>query len=467
MDDQPGQPPDVADEVEVSDLRDEPATAPAHEYDIPRRPLTRRQRGQRLAVASGSVLLALLILITAVPGLRAGAGSWLAGFVPTPTATLPAGTDRFYFIASVPDIQLSIDGRSVALPRIGTDPPLALARGQHRLSWKAAPFLPQSCLVSVPFGLNDTCGTPIPVRISTSKLSVTASIMLLRESLATLPSSQQSAVAAAIQHALPNSTSAIQPGDHYALAQVATQPLRGTLVFQLDTTNASGTADGCALSSQPPYVSPYVVCNFVSNPCAVCTIPASVLASAGVTVAPSSWYVVTYATLSFTISTLSGQTLVANSPISQGELAIADYAILIALTWDGTAWHAQPFLGEAYDALLQRLNASSAFAAPPFLLSPYFADIGCAAMSDFIGPNAFINDYRNASFVAGPNPSDGCLAIVTVATASGTQKAYYLYRLGELVAVNDLAHRQAPVYPVASAHERQIAAAILASGTTV
>src|SRR5258706_390361 len=342
MDDQP---PEFAEAVESSDLRGQPAAVSPSVLDARRRLLTPRQRMRRLAVAGGSVLLALLTRIAAVPGLRAGAGSWLAGFVPTPTAPLPPGTDRFYFIASVPDLQLSIDGRPVSHPpRIGTDPPLLLARGQHRISWQMEPFLPQSCLLSVPFGLNenDTCGTPVRVPISTSQVSVTASIVLLHESLATLSASQQSAVAAAIQRALPNSTSDIQPGDHYALAQVATQPLRGTLDFQLDTTNASGTDDACALSSQPPYASPYVVCNFNSRHCAVCTIPTPVLASASVTVVPSSWYVVTFASLSYTISTLSGQTLIADGPISQGGLAVAAIANLIAVTWDGTACHAQP-----------------------------------------------------------------------------------------------------------------------------
>src|SRR5258708_39444351 len=109
MDDQP---PEWTDAVEVSDLRETPAASPTL-LDT-RRPLPPpRQRMRRLAVACGPVLLALLILIAAAPGLRAGAGSWLAGFVPTPTATLPPGSDRFYFIASVPDSQLSIDGRSV------------------------------------------------------------------------------------------------------------------------------------------------------------------------------------------------------------------------------------------------------------------------------------------------------------------------------------------------------------------
>jgi hypothetical protein len=214
MDDQPRE---VTEVVEGSDLREQPVAAAPSVLDT-RRPrltltLTPRQRMRRLAGAGSSVLPALLILLAAVPGLRAGASSWLAGFVPTPTATLPPGTDRFYFLASVPAIRLSLDGRAPSpLPRLGTDAPLVLARGPHRLSWNAAPFLSQSCLLSVPFGLNDTCGTPIPVPVPLRHASVMASLVVLRESLATLSASQQRAVIAAIQHALPTSTSAIEPG---------------------------------------------------------------------------------------------------------------------------------------------------------------------------------------------------------------------------------------------------------------
>lgn len=462
MDDQP---PELAEAAEASDAGEDPSTASSIELDTRRPLLTPRQRLRRLAVTAGSVLLALLILVAAVPGLRQGANSWLGAFIPTPTATLPPGTDRFYFIASVPDIQLSIDGRAVSLPRIGVDPPLVLARGQHHLSWRMVPFLPQSCLLSVPFRLNDTCGIPDLMSVSTSRVAVTASIVLLRESLATLSAGLQSAVVAAIRHALPNPTSAIQPGDHYATAQIATQPLRGALDVQLALTTGSGTDDACALSSQAPHASSYIVCNFTSTDCALCTIPAPILASAGVTVVPSTWYVVTFASLSYTISTLSGQTLIANGPISQGGLAGASLAILIALTWDGATWHVQPYLGPSYDGLLQRLEASAAFSPPPVFPSPYFADLGCAAMSDFIGPNAAINTYRSVSFVPGLNPADGCLAIVTVDTTTGTQKADYLYRFGGLVAVNDVARRQHFIWPAASAHEQQIAAAILSSTT--
>jgi hypothetical protein len=131
---------------------------------------------------------------------------------------------------------------------------------------------------------------------------------------------------------------------------------------------------------------------------------------------------------------------------------------------DGAAWHAQAFLGPSYDALLQRLIASAAFPPPPLFYPSNSADISCPAMSNFFP--SYIPSNMPVTFIGAPTPADGCLAIESVPSGSGTQQAYYLYRFGGLVAVNDLAHRLDPVWPIASAHERQLAAAILSSGTS-
>lgn len=452
MDDQPRTESDTADEVEVSDLRGR------NSPDVARRPpLTRRQRMRRLAVAGGSVLLALVILVVGVPALREGAGSWLSGFIPTPTATLPPGADRYYFVASVADTRLAIDDRPVSLPRIGIDPPLALSRGQHRLSWRAAPFLPQSCLLSIPLSVNDECGTPAP--LYTRQASVTAFVVLLRESFATLFPDEQNAAVRAIQRALNTPASDLQPGDHYFF-HTATQPLRGTLNARLDVLNTPAADSACVPASRPPYVT----CQLSANAgICICTIPASVMANIGVTVTPPSWYVAAFVTLSWTIATLSGQNLVTDSPISQGGLAVADFGIFIALTWDGAAWHTQPFLGRASEALIQRLNASGIFATSLLPTSFYPADLGCAAMPDFVGSTTAVQGAGAFTILAASSPANGCLAIESIPTASGTQQAEFLYRFGMLVAVNDIAHRQAPGWPAASAHERQVAAAILAA----
>jgi hypothetical protein len=182
----------------------------------------------------------------------------------------------------------------------------------------------------------------------------------------------------------------------------------------------------------------------------------------GVTVTPASWYVVASAGLSFTIKTLGGQALIANGPVSgpmsQGEQPVTVFGILTALTWDGTAWHAQPIFGRRSAALFAVFQAPtiSSPSNPSLLDAP-----GCAAMPDFIGPVSASIFMSGVTFMQAANFADGCLAIKT----SGTQRAYYLYRFGDLVAVNNLAHQLQPELLVASAHERQVAAAILASGT--
>ncbi len=141
MDDQP---PEVTEAVEVSTLGERPDATSASVLATRRLLLTPRQRLRRLAVAGGSVLLALLILLAAVPGLRTGAGSWLVGLRRLhPLLRCHRAPIAFTSSRACPIFSLFIDGHAVSqLPRIGTDPPLVLARGQHRLSWNVAPFLP-------------------------------------------------------------------------------------------------------------------------------------------------------------------------------------------------------------------------------------------------------------------------------------------------------------------------------------
>jgi hypothetical protein len=148
-------------------------------------------------------------------------------------------------------------------------------------------------------------------------------------------------------------TSDIQPGDHYFL-QTATQPLRGTLSIQLDTADAPGVDAACG----PYNLAPFAICTVSPDVCTMfCTIPAPALANVGVAVTRSSWYVITLASLSFRLSTLSGQTLLANGPISPGGQAVVDFGIFLTLTWDGVAWHVQPAFGPSSDALFQRLTS--------------------------------------------------------------------------------------------------------------
>ncbi|MGH2517579.1 MAG: hypothetical protein ACRDHP_18160 [Ktedonobacterales bacterium] len=447
---------DPGDEFEVSDLHAESAGSPSHVGFMRRPSLSPRQRMRSLAIASGSVLLALLILIASAPGLRAGAGAWLASLKPRPTAALPPGADRFYFSPSIPTIQLAIDDHPVSPPRIGLDPPLVLAHGIHHISWRADPYFPQSCVVSVPLSASNTCGNPASIYQSNGR--VAANVFLLRESLATLLTDQRAAVLGAMNRSLANFTDSVLPGDHYVGFQVATAPLRArltvSLTASLDNLDSAETNAACL----PASAAPFVTCAGSAAVCAyVCTIPTPILTNAGIAVPPASWFVLVYAYLSWTITAPNGQMLVSGGSFSPG---VALYAILFALTRDGAAWHAQPYLGAPYSTQLPRLNASGSIPTSPLL-----GEVGCAAMPDFVGSNPGIPSAATITYLAAPQPATGCLAVVTDGPATQqTHPAYYLYRFGAVTAVNDTAHRQISTFPVASARERQIAASILSAG---
>lgn len=425
-----------------------------------------RWRVTRGAGAAATVLLALLVLVAAVPALRTGAQSWLSAVVPTPAATLAPGSDRFYFSASVPWGAVSLDGHAVTLPRIGRDPPLALARGVHQLEWRADPFLPQRCLLSVPYSASNTCSRASYYGDRPSQPAV--NLVLLDESLVTLPHAQQAAVVGGLNAALSGFSDIAQPGEAYFDDRVgetiAAEPLRATLRFTLDVATAlplGGRSTSCQLSD---------ICPFTPQNCAqLCTLGDLTLQPLlldGVPLGERMWYVVAFARLGWDIATLSGRSLAADTPISPGGLGVAEFPLLLALNWDGATWHAQPLIGPRAGAVVRAFNEMIGTIAGSG--SSSIVEPGCAAMPDFVGPTAAISGYPTARFISASDPAQGCLAMVTPSgsganPAPNAPAAWYLYRFGVLLAANDLAHQMSPRLPQADAPERALATQLAAS----
>lgn len=427
----------------------------------------------RGAGTATTVMLALLLLVSAVPALRSGAQSWLSGMAPPPAAALAPPGDRFYFSASVPWTTVSLDGHTITLPWIGRDPPLALPHGLHQIEWRAAPFLPRSCLLSVPYAASNTCTRASYYGERPSQPAV--NLVLLDESLAALPSAQQAVVARGLNAALSGFSDTVQPGEAYAAGgssptfdAVATVPLRATLRFRLDLTPVAPSTDGgsaaCQLSD---------ICPFTPHNCAqLCTLGALTLQplrSEGVPVNMRAWYVVAFARLEWQIAPLAGRDSVTAAPISPGGMAAAEFPVLFALTWDGATWRPRPLISPADGTLLRPFNeliGTIAGSGSSSLVEP-----GCAAMPDYVGPDATISEYAAARFIAAPNPAQGCLAVVTPVSAvsnpvQSVPAAWYLYRFGVLLAANDVAHQASPRLPQADAGERAVAAQ-LAAGSGV
>lgn len=433
---------------------------------------TWRWRATRGAGAAAAVLLAVLLLVTLVPALRTGAESSLHAFAPTPSETLAPGSDRFYFSASVPWTAVSLDGHVVTPPWIGYDPPLALPRGLHQLEWHADPFLPQRCLLSVPYSASNTCSRASYYGNQPSQPAV--NLVLLDESLATLPVAPQAAVLGGLRAATSDLSDVVQPGEAYVAGDgpslfdtVATQPLRATLRFTLDLATArptGGVGASCQLSD---------ICPFTPQNCAqLCTLGALTLQplqSAGVPVGKQTWYVVAFARLGWDIVTLTGRGVATDAPISPGGLAIAEFPLLFALSWNGLTWHAQSLTGPDAGAILRPFNeviGTIAGSGSSSLVEP-----GCAAMPDYVGPTAVVSNYATARFISAPNPAQGCLAVVTPGgsaanPAPADRAAWYLYRFGVLLAANDLAHQMSPRLPRADASEHALAAQLAAIGSS-
>ena len=166
--------------------------------------LTFRQRkiAWRLSIALCLLLLIMLVVPNSLMDVRDVSLQLYERVVPPPTPTLTPNLDSVYFDVNIPWTQVTIDGQAIQLPAIGSGSPIKLAIGKHTVSWQAAPFKPQSCTITVPvqFRLSDTC------ILATSDLkqlphSPPAQLLVLHESVNTLPANQQHALIDAVQNA--------------------------------------------------------------------------------------------------------------------------------------------------------------------------------------------------------------------------------------------------------------------------
>jgi hypothetical protein len=474
----------AADDSEVSDLG-------------PR--LSPRARLRRLAISVAAVLLALLVVVASLPALRQDALTLLIAPTPTPTLRSLPGADTFYFLATPPWVTVLVDGRPLdPVPVVEEQPapvppvsaygfdtptptrglvpnahsaPVKLARGVHTLEWRGAPFLPQRCTLPVPVPLlydprgNAGCVfAPYPG-------SPPGYLVQRRESLATVPLEQRSALRAAIADGLTaaRASAGIQPGEPYlapgpppAGSRIvyvdyrivyADAPLRATLRFTPDTT--STWPDPCAVPGglfQP--------CWFPGQDCRqLCTAPQALapLVSGTDRVA---WMVGAPLQAAWQLTMAHG---LASAPDLPGPGPVASLALL-RVTWDGTSWHVTPLFGHAAGA-------------------PVTDDAICAPARDWLTSTSTIRSPVQGplvpptrldvgiAYVSGPDPTDGCFVSVDPSSFAVAPvppivpPATFLLRFGVLLAVNAAARQLAPQLPVADAYEQAIARRLQAQAT--
>jgi hypothetical protein len=429
------------------------------EFEMPPEP-----RKPRTLLIVGAVILILLVIGGSIFAVHSFGGG-VTGAAPKPTATLFPGEDLFY-ITTNPNIgTVSIDGHVLSsLPKLG-ETPIQLSIGTHSIVWNAPPFKTKQCFATVPplqNGGANSCGATDVATVAKGKDSgLQAAVIEFEATSNMLSASQTSALITSAQTTVAayDATTTVEPGEQYVDMQApnhvatATQPLKATLHFQLDTnpnTNSPCLANNLGIGQN---------CTIDGINCVnICSLPSYVNSPSSNFVpppAPKTWdiYVVLGATWDYT--TMSGQVVATNQPDIQDGTA-PEYLTQLFATWTGSQWQVSttPSRDDMYSFFTVSLSCVPA--------EQYVSGQYQLSNPTINGQSQQLNwqDYFSSS----SNPAAGCVvgatelpANPTTPIAANAPEGYYLYRFGIFTTVNSLAHTFSPRLPVASAYEKGIA----------
>ncbi len=451
---------DIVDEqdVEIIDL-DTPATSARATMPIssPLAPrFTVRQRRTQLIATVSIILLVMLVFLGSYGPSRS---LLLRGIQPSiPDAS---NLNGFYIQAQPAWGQLSIDGKLIAhLPVFAKDAPLSMGRGRHQLNWVAAPFEAQHCVVTVPTNFrNDTC--PLS---SVTQTSSQTSVLLLTFSatMDLLPVTQRVALTQAIQTALDSEQSSeiVQPRERYATSNaqhpvaIATQPLRATLHFRIDT------------DTQHMIFCIDSLLGMASTSCRINNEDCRLLCETYFTqptTTPNEWLTYGVIRTLWDYTTLDGHVIARDQPEIADASGTNEHILPLRISWNGSTW-----------------RASTTFMMSD-LPAPNANPICFPAIDDFqllgeMTSNISASLSYTMQFVSGDVHALGCLISVKLgrSSANGSNSpnsptptvmstAYVLQRFGVFLAVNTTAHSLWPNLPIASDYERNVANQLQAS----
>jgi hypothetical protein len=436
-------------ELEITSLDGEEGEMP-FVARLPQKPLLFLRSHRKLATfaTTSSVTLAILLLLFGIAPVR------LLLFPPAQRTTF-----AYHLDASPPWGSLSVDGQTVSVASDTSYPLFNLTRGQHTLLWRAEPFPPRQCTLSVPVGSGiDTCEhPPIP-----PESGGTDSYISFPTDITLLSAQQRNALLQATQVAFDRQQSSemVRTGELYAQTGETTgpnlppctvlqsaalcladahQPLKATLRLQLDTTSLSriSCAEGTCISDG-------LNCRLF---CA-----SFVYDAPDAPVSPAIWQATVYVQLFWQFSTLQGQVIADNQADTFIRGQQNDTSVPLNITWDGRRW----------DVSTTRPGDAG-----------YSIDPVCAAaMNDLFNlesevPAATAQDTQTSmNPVQGTTLASGCLVEfelqddafrTTTPNVSPPLVAEIMQRFGVLLAVNDIAHHLFPFLPVANAYEKQLA----------
>ncbi len=443
------QPEDFSSQDEQVEITDLPGrTQPAHplrQGQVRRAAQLFRLRWLRLAALLLLAALCLGLLLRTTPGLSS---SFLSSFFGS-TPTAEAGSqniDLFYISAGPGWAHLTIDGTPTAyLPFVGSRAPLRLSPGTHQLRWQAAPFPAQSCTLSFPSHLADTCTAR---EITTSNGQERAWVVAFTASLLTLGEGARRTLISAIQSTLSQlkSSDVVHPGERFidilsgnGPFNTASQELIATFRLSLDSQANGG--NGLCMGGSTNTGS----CQLNGQDChALCT---------QISLRADIWNIVALVQTTWTYTTREGQIVAANMPDASGGAAFMDHFLPLSVSWDGQNWHVQ--------ARPMVLNGSDLI---PFSCASS-ADVNTLEMNDPFGSSPW--QAFSWNYLATSNPAAGCLLIidsVSLGASSPTadMRIVYLHRFGIDLAVNHLAQAYDQQMPRPTAYELQLARQIAA-----
>src|SRR5579875_1801421 len=471
MNDQQDQYPQDDFEVEIIDLDEQPQANVGTKASTDRNFLHLSQKAQLLLryrrfqflLTTSVIVLAILVILGSNAAVRSLLTGGAASPLPVPVPTSGPQNDLFYFQLNPPWGHLSIDGHRIArVPTTVNEPALSLPPGQHKLLWQAAPFRPVSCILVVPVISNpSTCNhsqfTPnnsnqlvslVELRVSTDLLSLAQRAALLAATQVALNQEQHSQIVLPGEaYAVPSEVAGTHPNGCKLVEQAVLcftttqQPLRATLSFQLDTDT----------SYNAPCADPNI-CSLNGFDCRLfCSVTDLQWPDAPPIVSDNSaWDAIAVVHSTWHYTTLTGQTVAGNEADSFVGGTQNEHFLSLAITWDGTAWHAS------------LLPVTS----PAFFFVPV-CDSAIGDAQNLVNDVATNNTQIGLSLRSayGSDPSVGCLIEVSweripSATPTPTSTtplppaAYLLHRFGVMIAANAQAHKLWPFLPVADSNEQ-------------
>jgi hypothetical protein len=417
---------------------------------------SRRRRRRRVRIWRVSLVVVLpLVLISgsltfALRTLRPGASS-------KTTERLVASVSALYFDPDVPWTTVSVDNRSVSMGKPGDQAPFVLPAGRHLISWEAAPFPPQQCVLSSPAASTDTCPAAFE-GIAYAPGEPAAEILRLEAESNDLPQANFGGLTSSIQMALTTSEQAspVYRGEPVFLGGlagpgVADGTYTATTRIQLDS--AGSLRPMCQLD----LLSATQDCDLVSNQCLpLCSLDFTERQSLGAALPSDQWLAIAAVSMWRDYESRDGGPEYPYGGFAGDAVAFDAQAVLVGLHWQGSSWQVQVYLGT------HLLAPSISNAQERILVDP-----ACATAEAYFAEDLTSTEreaYSQVRFVSGANPSAGCL-IQATAAATGEQVKYF-ERFGVLLALNTAAQHLHPTMPVAATYVQNLASQLAGEATS-